>query len=108
MKHLEQSFLQLREAVAKYSCQVIELKSQIFKLQQQLQDIHYYSDAHCLYQLEKNYGVKREDIKKVEYSGGHGYTVATVYFNDGTSIIETDETLAGMLLAWFRLKKQYI
>jgi len=74
------------------------------KFKQQLEDIHYFSDAYCLYELEKNYNVEREDIKKVEYCGGHGYTAVRIHFSNGTSVYESDETLAGMLLAWARIK----
>lgn len=74
------------------------------QIKQQLEDIHYFSDAYCLYELEKNYNVKREDIKKVEYCGGHGYTAVRIHFSNGTSIYESDETLAGMLLAWAKYR----
>ena len=101
----------IQEAVDKMSPEEVHLrfvlsqhKKEIAELKQKLEHIHYYSDAYCLYELEKRYNIKREDIVKVEYSGGHGYTVATIYFNDGNSIIESDETLAGMLLAWFDIK----
>lgn len=83
---------------------IVDLKMENEKLKQQLKAVHYYADAYCLYQLEKNWNVKREDIEEVKYSGGHGYTVATIYFKDGTSVIESDETLAGLLLAWYDLK----